>query len=99
MDVKLVISKKALKAALESNGEMIIGQTKQFFPSDKGDKTEPMLEFLFSDVFNEKGAMSVVICTLDGQAEELSTGYVMQGKKYVLAQRLIKFRKEGKDTL
>ena len=99
MNVKLVISEKALRTILESNGEMVIGQAEQFFPCDKNDETEPMIEFFISDIFNENDMMSVLMRRIDSHGEELSTGYVVQRKKYVLAQKSIKFRKEGKDTL
>lgn len=101
MNVKFTISQKVIQAILENDGEMIIGEGEQYFPiqSDKEDKTA--IEFFVNDILDEHGQMSILISKKDVEFDSntLSTGWVSDRKKYILAIKSIKFRREGKDSL
>lgn len=100
MNVKLVISEATLRAALETeNGRMVIGTAEQFFPESYDKEMQPALELFVSDIMNENGMMSVLVRKLEIQNEMLASDYTTEGKKYILAQKALRFRKEGKGSL
>lgn len=100
MNVKFVISEKVLRAILDSrSGEIVIGESEQFFPCGNSDERLDVIEFFFADVLDESNKMSVLMSKTESYKELLSAGYVSCGKKYVLSKKSLKFRREGKSSL